>query len=151
MTTEYPTASALRRSAAIVYDFFLIVAIWILSTIVVIAIFTDGEEITGLPFQIMLLTEMFLFYAYFWTIKGQTLGMQVWKIRAQNEQGELLGWTESLLRFGFATITLAPAGLGFFWAIFDPERLALYDRLSKTRIVYMGDKPFKKEEQQESE
>lgn len=144
---EYPSANVLRRSAAMVYDFFLIVAIWILSTIVVIAIFTDGEEITGLPFQLMLMSEMFLFYAYFWKVKGQTLGMQVWKIRAENESGELLGWADSLLRFGFATISLAPLGLGFFWMIFDPKRLTLYDRLSKTRVVYMGDKPFKDEEE----
>lgn len=145
--TEHPNASALRRSAALVYDFFLIVAIWILSTIVAIAIFTGGEEITGLPFQLMLLTEMFLFYAYFWKVRGQSLGMQVWKIRAENERGELLSWSDSLLRFGFATLTLAPFGAGFFWMIFDRERLTLYDRLSKTRVVYIGDKPFEKEKE----
>ncbi len=108
--------------------------------------FTDGEEITGLPFQLMLLSEMYLFYAYFWKIKGQSLGMQVWKIRTENETGEMLSWTDSILRFGFATLTLAPFGIGFFWIIFDPQRLALYDRLSKTRVVYLGDKPFKDED-----
>lgn len=143
--TEYPNAGIARRLAAFVYDFFLIVAIWILSTIVVIALFTDGGEIQGIGFQLMLLGEMFVFYAYFWKMIGQTLGMQVWKIRAVNEAGELLGWGESVLRFGFWIITIAPLGLGFFWMLVDPKRLTLYDRLSKTRLVYVGSKPLKSE------
>ena len=152
---ELPNAGILRRTAAFVYDLFLIVAIWILSTIVVIAIFTDGEEITGLPFQLFLLAEVFLFYAYFWRMIGQTLGMQVWKIRAENEAGELLNWSESFLRFGFMVITVAPFGLGFLWMLFEPKKLTLYDRLSKTRLVFTGteskkadaSEPVKSEEQ----
>ncbi len=145
-THPHPNASALRRSAAMIYDFFLVVAIWILTTIVVIAFLTDGDTVTGVPFQLMLLGEIFVFYAYFWKIKGQTLGMQVWKIRAENEQGETLTFLDSLLRFGFATITMAPLGLGFFWMIVDKQRLTLYDRLSKTRVVYTGNKPLAAEQ-----
>lgn len=137
---EHPPAGIARRTAALVYDLFLIVAIWILSTIVVIAIFTDGEEITGLSFQLFLLVEVFLFYAYFWRMIGQTLGMQVWKIRAENEAGELLNWSESFMRFGFMVITVAPFGIGFFWMLFDPRKLTLYDRLSKTRLVFFDNK-----------
>jgi uncharacterized RDD family membrane protein YckC len=40
---------------------------------------------------------------------------------------------------------LAPAGLGFFWMIVDRDRLTLYDRFSRTRVVYLGSKPFEKE------
>ena len=132
-----------------IYDFFLVVAIWILTTIVVIAFLTDGETVTGVPFQLMLLGEIFVFYAYFWKIKGQTLGMQVWKIRAENENGETLTFLDSVLRFGFATITMAPLGLGFFWMVVDKERLTLYDRLSKTRVVYTGNKPLAAEKDSE--
>lgn len=128
-----------------VYDLFLIVAIWMLTTTVVIAFITDGDAITGWPFQLMLIGELFLFYGYFWTVKGQTLGMQVWKIKAENQASETLGWIESAKRFAITCVTLAPAGIGFFWMIFDKERLTLYDRLSETRIVYIGDKPFEKE------
>lgn len=142
---NYPNATLVRRLAAMVYDFFLIVAVWILTTIVVIAFVTDGEEATGIFFQMMLLAEMFLFYAYFWKVKGQTLGMQVWKIRAQTVEGDMLGWLDSFLRFGYATLTMALAGIGFIWMIFDKDRLTLYDRMSNTRVVYMGDKPFEKE------
>lgn len=142
MTTQHPNATTVRRLAAMVYDFFLIVAIWMLTLTVVIAFVTDGEAATGLLTQFMLLAEMFLFYAYFWRFKGQTLGMQVWKIRTETNEGEMLGWLDALLRFGYATITF---GVGFVWMVFDKERLTLYDRMSNTRVVYIGDKPFAKE------
>ena len=142
---EHPMASALRRSAAMVYDLFFIVAIWILTTIVVVSLLNQGEPVNGLPFQAMLILEVFAFYAYFWGVKGQTLGMQVWKIRTENETGDTLNLAQSGLRFLLATILLAPAGLGFFWMIFDRDRLTLYDRLSRTRVVYLGSKPFEKE------
>jgi uncharacterized RDD family membrane protein YckC len=142
---ENPNASALRRSAAMVYDLFFIVAIWILTTIVVVSLLNGGEPVNGWPFQVMLIVEVFAFYAYFWGVKGQTLGMQVWKIRTENEAGETLNLAQSGLRFGLATILLAPAGLGFFWMIVDRQRLTLYDRISRTRVVYLGSKPFEKE------
>ena len=142
---EYPNASALRRSAAMVYDLFFIVAIWILTTIVVVSLLNEGEPVNGWPFQVMLVLEVFAFYAYFWGVKGQTLGMQVWKIRTESESGDTLTIAQSGLRFVLATISLAPAGLGFFWMIVDRQRLTLYDRFSHTRVVYLGSKPFEKE------
>lgn len=128
-----------------VYDLFLIVAIWMLTTIVIVSLLNQGAPIEGLPFQLMLLLELFIFYAYFWRIKGQTLGMQVWKIRTENEASETLGIGQSAIRFLLATVTLLPAGLGFFWMLVDKDRLTLYDRFSKSRVVYIGSKPFAKE------
>jgi len=29
-----------------------------------------------------------------------------------------------------------PAGLGYLWQLWDPEKLTWHDRISKTRIVY---------------
>ena len=148
---EYPNASALRRSAAMVYDLFLIVAIWMLTTTMVISLVNQGEALNGWPFQLMLMAEVFIFYAYFWRVKGQTLGMQVWKIRTENEAAETLGLGQSAIRFLLATITLIPAGVGFFWMIFDKDRLTIYDRYSKSRVVYLGSKPFAKELPADSE
>ena len=142
---EHPNASALRRFAAMIYDMFLIVAIWMLTTTVVVSLLNQGEAIGGWPFQLMLLLEVFIFFAYFWRIKGQTLGMQVWKIRTENEASETLGIGQSAIRFLLAGVTLLPAGLGFFWMLIDRDRLTAYDRFSKSRVVYLGSKPFAKE------
>ncbi len=145
----YPKASALRRFSAMVYDFCLILAIWILTTITIVANVDDEAAITyRLAFQGVLLLELFLFYGYFWTLKGQTLGMQVWKIRSENFEGGMLNWSQASIRFFLACITPA---FGFLWMLVDKDSLTLYDRYSKTRVVYTGDKPFAKEQQQGQE
>ncbi|MDZ7683984.1 MAG: RDD family protein [Gammaproteobacteria bacterium] len=142
---QYPNASFIRRLAALVYDFFLVVAIWMLSTTLLVAVVADGEAIEGWPFQLFLYAELFAFYYVFWRIKGQTLGMQVWKIRAVNERGEIMNGEQCVLRFLAATISLLPLGLGMLWILLNRENLALHDLATNTRIVYLGDKPYNSE------
>ena len=128
-----------------VYDLFLIVALFMLTTTVIVANVADDAAIKyRLAFQGLLLLELYAFYGYFWTMKGQTLGMQVWKIRAENDAGEVLNWGQASLRFVVACLT---PFAGFVWMLVDPDRLTLYDRFSNTRVVYIGDKPFAKEQQ----
>ena len=55
-----------------------------------IAFLNEGMAVTGPAFQLFLYLEAGAFYAYFWHIKGQTLGMQVWKIRTINDTGQIL-------------------------------------------------------------
>ncbi|XOV90281.1 MAG: RDD family protein [Pseudomonadota bacterium] len=143
--TDYPNASAIRRLAALVYDSFLVVAIWMLSTTLLVAFVADGEAIGGWPFQLLLYTELFGFYYAFWRMRGQTLGMQVWKIRTVKDTGELMTSWQCIFRFLAATISLLPLGLGFLWILIGRERLTLYDLATDTRVVYLGDKPYASE------
>lgn len=142
--SDFPNATTVRRLAAMVYDLFLIVAMWMLTTTLIVANVNDEAAIEyRLAFQGILMLELFLFYGYFWTMKGQTLGMQVWKLRAETESGEILNWAQASIRFILACITPL---IGFVWMIVDRDRLTLYDRFSKTRVVYTGNKPFAKEQ-----
>jgi uncharacterized RDD family membrane protein YckC len=50
----------------------------------------------------LLLFVTFGFFARFWTYKGQTLGMQAWRIRVQNADGSAITLWQSLLRFMIA-------------------------------------------------
>ena len=79
-----------RRIAALVYDGFLIIAIWMISSILLISLVTEGEALQGLAFQLFLYLELGGFYIYFWCKRGQTLGMQVWRIQLITEQGQSL-------------------------------------------------------------
>src|SRR5690554_7229397 len=54
----------------------------------------------GLTFVLFLV--LYLFFAYFWTRLGQTLGMQVWRIRIENLDGTSVSWTQALFRYGTA-------------------------------------------------
>lgn len=145
MFDKFPNASFVRRLAALVYDGFLVVAIWMLSTTVLVAVVSEGEPIRGWPFQLFLYAELFAFYYAFWRMRGQTLGMQVWKIRAVDAEGQIMDSKHCVLRFLAATLCLAPFGVGLLWVLPSRENLALHDILSGTRVVYLGKKPYPSE------
>ncbi len=50
----YPNAGMLRRFAAMLYDGFLIVAIWMTSTTLLVALVTEGAVIKSIWFQLFL-------------------------------------------------------------------------------------------------
>ena len=55
----------------------------------------------GLPpllVQAICLVCLVLFYGYFWRLKGQTLGMQAWRIRLRSLKGEHITYRQVLLR-----------------------------------------------------
>jgi uncharacterized RDD family membrane protein YckC len=77
--------------------------------------------------------------AYFvvnWMHSGQTLGMRAWHLYAMDANGRLLGFVPALVRFACALAAWAPAALGVLWLYLDPERLALHDRVAKTRLIH---------------
>ena len=83
-------AGLLRRIAAITYDAFLVVALWMISTLMLVSLTNEGKVIQGPLFQFFLWIETFAFYLLFWRLKGQTLGMQVWRIRTESLDGSVL-------------------------------------------------------------
>ncbi|MEY8251112.1 MAG: RDD family protein, partial [Colwellia sp.] len=75
-----------------------------------------------------------LFFVYFWSKKGQTLGMRAWRLRLQNLDGSLLSKTTAVKR-------LVPTllGLGNFWVLFDRKnKLSLQDRITNTEVVVLS-------------
>ena len=149
-TALHTPASLWRRLAAILYDGFLVVALWFITTTLMVAFLNDGKAISGPYFQLLLYMEAGAFYAYFWHFKGQTLGMQVWKIRAINDTGQILTLGECAVRFFFATFSLMFLGLGFLWILFDRDSLAWHDRASGTRVIFLGDNPYQARNEQDS-
>lgn len=140
---DYPNAGMFRRIAAMFYDALLIVALWMISTYLLVSLFTNGAEVKGPWFQLFLFSELAAFYVFFWRLKGQTLGMQVWKIRTLDNHGNLLGYKECMIRISAATLSTLALGLGFFWMAFNKERLTLHDIASNSHVVYLGSNPYK--------
>jgi len=63
--------------------------------------------------------------------------MASWRLRVEREDGNLLGWGDTLRRLGWSLLSLLPLGLGYLWIVFDPLRRAWHDRLSGTRVVVL--------------
>lgn len=131
-----PVPAALRfRLLAILYDAVALVGIWV-STVVVLVTAT-GEEVAGWWVQVLLALEAYVFFAFFWVRRGQTLGMVAWRLRFHPADGAI-GFAQVHLRLVGGILSLACLGLGHLWVLFDRERRAWPDLLSGRRVVRLS-------------
>lgn len=124
-----------RRLAAMFYDSLLLIAILALVTALILPI-NDGQAIEpgNWVYRGVLLAVIFLFFAFFWSRGGQTLGMRAWRLRLVNDQGQTPTFTQGLKRCCFALISGAALGLGYLWVLVDSKRLSWHDRWSNTHL-----------------
>lgn len=131
-----------------VYDALPVLALWLLISAVFTVAYTFGghhaqrENIA--PFsalQIVLWAVCWvvtgLYATLSWRRGGQTLGMRPWRTKVTNVDGSQPGWRALWLRYAVATVSLLAAGLGFWWAWIDRDRLTWHDRFSGTRLIRM--------------
>jgi uncharacterized RDD family membrane protein YckC len=78
-----------------------------------------------------------VFFGWFWTHGGQTLGMRAWRLKLLDSSGNPVTWRQSLIRYGAAWLSLLALGLGYIWVWIDPQGLSWHDRLSGTRLVVL--------------
>jgi uncharacterized RDD family membrane protein YckC len=64
--------------------------------------------------------------------------MRPWKIAVTGLSAARPTWGALWLRYCVGTLSLLCAGLGFWWAWIDRERLTWHDRASGTRVVRRG-------------
>ena len=124
-----------RRFGAIVYDSLLVLAVLFLGTLPFVAA-AGGEPVEpgNRLYQVTILLLCYVFFVGFWSAYGRTLGMQSWRVRIETMEGKKPGVRRSSIRFFAALLSWLPAGLGFWWQVFDPDGLAWHDRLSGTRL-----------------
>jgi len=136
-----------RRIAAMLYDSMLVFAIWIIVGFLVFSFFgleearsIDGEVVVLEPvvrhtlFAAMLLSVT-LFFGWFWTHSGQTLGMQAWRIQVVRQDGGSISWRQVMLRLVVAPLSLALFGIGYWWCLFDAGKRSWPDMASSSRII----------------
>lgn len=137
MTTPQPSPPGLHlRLGALLYDVALLIGVLFVATALLLS-FRGGEAIPAhqMAFNAYLLAIAFLFFGWFWTHGGQTLGMRAWKIRLCSDGGGPVGWRQAAIRFSVGLLSLALFGLGFWWSWRDREKLCWHDRLAGTRMV----------------
>ena len=135
----YP-AGLFRRLASMVYDSFLLFALFVLVGFIGVAL-TGGEENQHPLFRLAVLLVPVGFYGYFWRKSGQTLGMLAWRIRVQTPQGQPVNLKQTLLRLLGGLLSWSCLGLGHLWLKFDREQRTWPDLLSGTQVVVVPPKP----------
>lgn len=131
------SAPLARHMMAILYDSLLVLALMFLATVPFVSV-NDGNPVDPgyLPYQLTLAGVSGLFYVGFWSWSGRTLGLQSWRLRVEDSQGNVPGIGAASLRFLAAIISWLPLGLGFWWQIWDKEKLSWHDRISGTRLRF---------------
>lgn len=132
-----------RRLAAMLYDLLLLIALWFAATALLLVVsgghLADPDRPLWLlhVLQASLMLVTCLFFAWFWTHGGQTLGMRAWRFRIMRADGGPVNWKQALIRFVVAIPSVGALGIGYFWMLIDRDRCALHDLLSDTRLVML--------------
>lgn len=122
-----------RRLAAAFYDLFLLVGV-LMCVLFLDVVVRDAFDIARnyAAIQALAFLSAFVFFAWFWTHGGQTLGLRSWKLRLVERDGAPVRWPTAALRFA---VTCATLGLGFVSCPFDARSRALQDIVSGTELV----------------
>ena len=143
---DLPRAKLMRRLAALLYDGFLVFAIWMLiGFILQLVVGPDTNELvdgvvktdpitSALLFTLMVISAS-SFYLWFWQKNGQTLGMMSWRLKLVTTDNQLVGLKDGLVRYFLAWPSFFCAGIGYLWLYLDNEGDALHDKLSHTKVV----------------
>lgn len=138
-TATLQLANIKRRIASMVYEFLLLFSLLLVASFAYIPVFGDIQgPFQKAVFQLYLLGVAMLYFVVFWKRGGQTLAMKTWRIRLVRADGSPLTTALCIARFALAMLGLLCAGAGFLWALVDPERQFLHDRLCRTRLIRTG-------------
>lgn len=159
------SASLPRRLAALGYEGLLLAAVILIVGFLITPLITPGAaasrelmlpDLTGRVFAFCaVFAGAALYFTASWSGGRRTLPMKTWHMTVCRADGLPLDRRTALARYVAAWIgpgcaagaylLLKPAGLGalavgllalnFVWALVDPERLFLHDRIAGTRLV----------------
>lgn len=160
-----PLAGIARRSAALLYEALLLLALVLIASFLLTPLVSPGNAASGslivpsttgrIVSLVALLVLGAAFFGWSWSGGRRTLPMKTWRLALVTAAGSPLSRRIALLRYiaawlgpalavvAFALLT--PHGLGAMawpvlslnWlaALVDPERQFLHDRIAGTRIV----------------
>ena len=153
-----------RHMLAMVYDLFLIIPLLMVTSAILVAIHGPAETVAARSVPAwqrwgLAYIALIGFYGTFWRQKGQTLGMQAWRVRlASRLQAGKISWRQAAARiivasvpfilalmpyvifdvnnagFGIYLLTALLASSGFLWRFTNTERLYLHDQVTQTEL-----------------
>jgi uncharacterized RDD family membrane protein YckC len=126
-----------RRLAAIVYDGVLLAGVLFAASLPLPLFPAAVQQTAWFRWSLRgyLLLVGFVFFGWFWSHGGQTLGMRAWRIRVVITAGDEPGWRQAGIRYAVALGSWAALGGGFLWSLLDRDRRCWHDILSGTRLV----------------
>jgi len=107
-------APVFRRVGAMVYDTLLLFAVLVVASALTLP-FRAGKGATQFDpgMMIYIFTVIFVFFGWFWTHGGQTLGMRAWRIKLISTNNQTVNWSTAFFRW---LLTL-PVWLFLFYSL----------------------------------
>ena len=167
MTAAAPGASAglARRLASLVYEGLIVAALVLVAGFALTPLMSPsvtpgaapivpaaGGRIAGF---VALAGLLGAYFAWCWTAGRRTLPMKTWRLRLVDPAGAPLAPARAIVRYAAAWIGPAVAvavyssthsryagwalAIGYAWALVDPDRRFLHDRIAGTRILHERD------------
>jgi len=130
-----PLAGIGRRLAAMLYEGLVVFAVLLIGFWLPQALLAGMDMGVGPRLLwLHLLLLLMLYFVWFWLHGGQTLPMKTWRLRLVSADGAPLRPIQAVLRYLAAWPSIL-FGVGILWALIDPERQFLHDRIAGTRIL----------------
>lgn len=128
----------LRRLASLCYETLLVLGVLALTLLLPHVLVGHFLQRLAAPFVLWahLFLALLIYFVWFWTRSGQTLAMRTWRLRLVTHTGHPLLPAQALLRYLLCWPSLGLFGIGIIWALADPDRQFLHDRIAGTRIVF---------------
>jgi uncharacterized RDD family membrane protein YckC len=92
---------------------------------------------TAMIVYVVLVLFQFLYFGYFWSKNGQTVGMKLLNIKVirQGDEGSISFWRAAFRGTVGYFVSGLVFSLGFIWAAFDGQKEAWHDKLFDTWVV----------------
>ncbi len=99
--SESPTPAPLwRRLCAAGYDGLLLLGLWMVSVLAdVVVTHIAGAARDSTVLRAVLFAVGLVFFGWFWTHGGQTLGMRAWRLQVEHDSGRPLSWISAAARY----------------------------------------------------
>jgi uncharacterized RDD family membrane protein YckC len=119
VSAALPRAGFWIRMAALLIDFLLI-----------------GFALSVLhPLHHVHLLVLAAYGAVMWKLRGSTIGGIVFDLQVVRLDDRPIDWETAIIRALACFLSLAVAGLGFFWIAFDSGKQAWHDKIAGTVVV----------------
>jgi len=135
-----PYAGVATRAVALAFDVIVaqLIALIVFGILALVGTLVDVQFDTAEKVVVAggwALTNL-AYFVLFWTMTGQTPGMQLMRIRVVTAAGRTPGLVRAVVRVIALGWCIVPLFLGFAPVLFDRRRRGLHDMLAGTVVLY---------------
>lgn len=123
-------ATFLQRLGAAMIDTMLVLIVFGMITNPICSLLHQAHDSGGSLGLIILLA----YFTAMWSWKQTTVGMIVFRLKVYRVDNAQLTFSIAVIRALGLLLSILPFGLGFFWMIWDKDKLTWYDRIAGTVV-----------------